>query len=92
MNYGKLIRQIILKNIGGHRFQAICDEFNLSEADRELMARLFDHWQPNFNFDDIVALCQKYSDYPNIAGVMQACEKVSLESALISTLRKLVGE
>jgi len=89
MNYSKLIRQIILKNIGERRLQVICDEFNLSEADRELMAHLFDHWQPDYSFDDIVALCQEYSDYPNIAGVMQACKKVSVESALISTLRKL---
>ena len=91
MNYGKLARRIILKNIGATRFQTICDEFSLSEADRELMAQLFDHWQPNYSFDDIVALCQKYSDYPNIAGVMQAFEKVSVESALISTLRRLKG-
>lgn len=49
MSYGKLITQIILKNIGGRRFQAMCDEFNLNEADRELIGRLFDHWRPHLD-------------------------------------------
>ena len=86
MNYGKLVRQIILKNIGEPRFQAICDEFGLSEVDKELMAQLFDRWQPNYTFDDILTLCQEHNASTEIARVMQAWEKISVESALISTL------
>ncbi len=61
MSYGKLIREIILKNIGEPRFQAICDEFGLSESGIKLMRELFEQWQPNYTFDDIGVLCQKYN-------------------------------
>lgn len=87
-NYGEIARQIILRNVGEPRFEEICRQFGLSQEDRELMSRLWSEWKPDYSLEDMVALGEKYKDYPNVGRVLQACELISREAARTSTLHR----
>ena len=84
--YGEMAKSMAIRNLGEDRVEEICRQFSLMPEDRKLMDRLWSEWQPDYSLDDIVTLCEKHRDYPNIGRVMQAWESISREAARISTL------
>lgn len=88
MKYGDTVKKIMKRDLGEARFDEICNQFSLSQEDRELMDRLWSELKLNYAMDDIVTLCKKYRDYPNIGRVMQAWELISTEAARVSILKR----
>ena len=87
-DYGEIARGIVMRNVGEARFEEICRQFDLSQEGREMMDCLMSEWKPDYSLDDVVALCQKYRDYPNIGLVLQAWELITTKAARISTERR----
>ena len=86
----KDVAKVLIKHIlGEERFQEICQKYGLTAADEGLLNQVLNEWEPDLHFVGVVAMCQKYEDYPNIERVMQAWEVMAVEAACVSTSRKL---
>lgn len=86
----KEVAKVLVKHIlGEERFQEIYQKYGLTSADEGLLNQVLNEWKPDLPFVDIVSMCQKYEDYPNIERVMRAWEAMAVEAARVSTSRKL---
>ena len=87
-----IARTVFEASLGKARIQEICDHFGVDSKDRDLLVSLMAEWQPDYTFEDIVSVCEKYSSYSNSGRIMQAFEAIASEAAQVSTLRRLNAE
>lgn len=87
-DYGEVAWELVRQNLGEARYEQVCQQFELSAADRELLGELMARWRPDCTLEDIVTLCQDYKGRPNIGRVMRTLEAIAREAAQISELRR----
>ena len=87
-DYRDIARSMIISQMGEPRFHEICRQFGLGREEIGLMDRLWAEWKPDYSFDDVVAICERYKDCANIGRVLQAWQLISKEAALTATARR----
>lgn len=84
-DHESIAKDLIGHILGEKRLQETSHKYGLTPTDRELLSELLGEWKPGWTFEDIVAICQKYSSYHNIDRVVRAYEAVAMEAARVST-------
>ena len=74
-------KTLIKQYISPQEFEEICSGLGLDQEDRKIALQMLEHWHPNYDWDDLTNLAERFANYRHIMSVAEAVVTLATKAA-----------